>query len=211
MSEDRTFINFKKADWTRFRDLCVAEFSQLPTSENTYVGEKSFSDITLQAAKRCIPVIAKIRSNFLREAFQLAEQRDALRRQIPAVPGWKAMGMEIGALANAYCRERWHQHLKQAFRGFENIWTTLRNLTNPRRSEKLILTFENAYTPLDPIKCCAALNRQLVEHPIILERNSPNAALKSHQRIRLFTPDDVSVVIMSAKNSTALGLLLMWH
>ena len=41
MSEERTFINFKKADWTRFRDLCEAQFSQLPTPKNI-CGQKSF-------------------------------------------------------------------------------------------------------------------------------------------------------------------------
>ena len=41
MSEERTFINFKKADWARFRDLCEAQFCQLPTPENIH-GRKSF-------------------------------------------------------------------------------------------------------------------------------------------------------------------------
>ena len=54
-SEERTFINFKKAEWDMFRDMCEAQFSQLPAPENTYAGEKAFSDILLQAAKRCIP------------------------------------------------------------------------------------------------------------------------------------------------------------
>ena len=63
------------------------------------MGEKAFSDIILQAAKRCIPA-GRI-ANFPREASQLAEQRDALRKQYPAEPRLKTMDMQIGALTNA--------------------------------------------------------------------------------------------------------------
>ena len=68
LSEERTFINFKKTDWTRLRDLCEAQFSQRPSLEN-------------------IP----------REASRLAKRRDALRRLDPADPRLKAMDMQIGA------------------------------------------------------------------------------------------------------------------
>ena len=79
---------------------------------NTYVGEKSSSDIVLQAAKRNIPAgrTVKIRTNFPWEASQLAEQRDALRRQNPVDTRLKEMDMHIVALTNGYCRERWRQH-----------------------------------------------------------------------------------------------------
>ena len=212
ISEKRTFVNFRKTDWNRFEELCDAQFGQLADPTSAYVGERIFREILVKVGKSCIPAgrIAKLRPNFPLEASRLADERDAIRREDAADPRLRQMNIEIGNLVSEHCREKWRTHLQESDRGSKRLWSTLKNLTNPRRSENPTLSFEGGYTPLDSRKCASALNRQFVEHPSkpdknrrVIQRRLRNLSLPRDEIV--FSPADVSIAIKSAKNSTALG------
>ena len=93
--------------------------------------------------------------------------------------------------------------------GSKRLWTTIRNLSNPRPKTQPVLTFGEVSLH-SPKKCAAAFNRQFVEHPGV-----PSKRLRSVRR-RLgalprsdehaeITAEEVLLAVKSAKSSTAIG------
>ena len=62
-----------------------------------------------------------MRPNFPPKASVLAGEHDELRRQDPADPRLKAMGIQIGILVSDNRR----QHLKETDRGSKGLWTSI--------------------------------------------------------------------------------------
>ena len=54
-SDKRTFINFKKANWDKFKAETEIEFSKLRAPSSVYKGEKAFRKIINSISKTCIP------------------------------------------------------------------------------------------------------------------------------------------------------------
>ena len=209
-AEARTFVNFRKTDWARFEEMTELQFSHLTPPSTTSEGERNIRKILIDAKNRCIPAgrITKMRPNFPPEACRLADRRDAIRRENAADPRLRQLSAEINALVSAHCKDLWLRHLEESDKGSKRLWSTIKNLSNPRRSGRPTLTFEGG-TPLDSQKCCAALNRQFVEHPARPNRDHRCIRRKirslSHTQDVEITPEDVSKAIKAAKASTAIG------
>ena len=78
-----TFINFRKAEWTSFKDGIELQLKkQRPV--NVYHAEKTLRKAINAAAGRHIPQgrIKKVVANFPSEAVKLSEKRDEIQRKI---------------------------------------------------------------------------------------------------------------------------------
>ena len=54
-SENKTYVNFRKADWQQFEHDTEQDFSALPPPTDVYKAEKIFRRIVNGAAKKNIP------------------------------------------------------------------------------------------------------------------------------------------------------------
>ncbi|XP_059220579.1 uncharacterized protein LOC131995697 [Stomoxys calcitrans] len=114
-SERRTFINYKKADWSGFREYTNRRFSELPPPSDVLVAERKFRDIINAAAARFIPAgrIPQVRPNFPAQAVVLADERDGIRAMDPANPRISELNLEINRVVNEHKRNLWLEHLEQ--------------------------------------------------------------------------------------------------
>ena len=65
----------------------------------------------------------------------------------------------INFIVQEHCREKWRNQIENMQAGSKKLWPTIKSLSNPRKQDLPTISF-GSYTPLDPKKCSAALNRQ---------------------------------------------------
>ncbi|XP_049302175.1 uncharacterized protein LOC125775568 [Bactrocera dorsalis] len=100
--DNRTFINFNKANWVGFTEFTESTFNALPIPMDVCVGERQFRKVIAAATARFIPTgkIAKFRPNFPAKAAVLANERDTLRHADPGDPRIRDPNLEIRRMVN---------------------------------------------------------------------------------------------------------------
>lgn len=213
VSERRTYINQKKADWLAFKEFTNRKFSGLPIPTEVRSAERKFREIVNAAAARFIPAgrIPILRPNFPAEAAGLADERDEIRSTNPSDPRIGQLNREISKLVNEHKRNKWVDHLKTCnlSTGASKLWSTVKSLSNPsKRDDRISITFADK-TFSDPKRCASSFSRQFIEHP---ERDKAKRSIvrKLHDlRVtdepHAFTSTEVAEAINRAKPSKALG------
>ncbi|XP_039954433.1 uncharacterized protein LOC120770872, partial [Bactrocera tryoni] len=104
--DNRTYINFNKANWVGFTEFTENTFNALPIPIVVCVGERQFRKVIAAAPARFIPAgrMAEIRPNFLSEAAVLANERDILRHADPGYPRIRVLNLEIRRMVNQHKR-----------------------------------------------------------------------------------------------------------
>ncbi|XP_050325070.1 uncharacterized protein LOC126756217, partial [Bactrocera neohumeralis] len=104
--DNRTYINFNKANWVGFTEFTENTFNALPIPIDVCVGERQFRKVIAAAPARFIPAgrMAEIRPNFLSEAAVLANERDILRHADPGYPRIRVLNLEIRRMVNQHKR-----------------------------------------------------------------------------------------------------------
>ena len=100
ISDKKTYVNFKKADWAGFRTESEAEFMNLDPPTNVHQAEKTFRTILNKASKSNIPHgrIKKLLPTIPDEAKAKITERDQLRAQNPNSPQIHNLNQEIETL-----------------------------------------------------------------------------------------------------------------
>ena len=112
-SENRVFVNFKKADWQSFTESTEIEFAKLAPPLNIYKAEKCFRKIINDASKKYIPKgrIKKIIPELPSEAADLIKQRDDLRQNDPSSEQIKELNKTIETTIRTHKRNKWREHV----------------------------------------------------------------------------------------------------
>ena len=109
-----------------------------------------------------------------------------------------------------HCRKKWRNQIENMQASSKKLWSTIKSLSNPRKQDLPIISF-GSYTPTDPKKCSAALNRQFIEHPTKPSREKRVVLRKirelpsNHEDEFQISCETVSRVIKNAKNYKAIG------
>ena len=114
ISENKTFVNFKKADWPKFSETTESEFSKLQTPTDVYKAEKCFRKIINQASKRCIPQgrIKEIIPEIPAEAVTKMKTRDEIRKDNPSSLQIGELNIEIDTVIREYKRSKWREKVE---------------------------------------------------------------------------------------------------
>ncbi|XP_053968871.1 uncharacterized protein LOC128870292 [Anastrepha ludens] len=158
-ADHRSYINFNKADWTRFAEFTGDIFAALPTPTDVRAGERAFRKAITAAAARFIPAgrIRDIRPNFPAEAAVLANERDRLRQADPRDPRIKDLYLEIRQLVTQHKRTKWVEHLKSCnlTSDVSKLWSTVRSLSNPtKHNDKVDIAFNQINRGLNQNRPC---------------------------------------------------------
>ncbi|KAM7361935.1 uncharacterized protein ACRADG_012793 [Cochliomyia hominivorax] len=88
VSERRTYMNQKKADWRGFREFTDRRVVELPVPSNIRITERKFRETINAAVARFVPSgrISVVRPHFPAEAARLADERDDIRNTNPSDP-----------------------------------------------------------------------------------------------------------------------------
>ncbi|XP_053967654.1 uncharacterized protein LOC128869170 [Anastrepha ludens] len=155
-ADHRSYINFNKADWTRFAEFTEDIFSS-PIPTDVRAGERTFRKVITTATARFILAgrIRDVCSNFPAEAAVLANERDRPRQADPGDARIKDLHSEIRQLVTRHKRTKWEEHLKSCnFTScMSKLWSTVRSLSSPtKHNDKVDITF-NGRTSSDPKRC----------------------------------------------------------
>lgn len=212
-SENKTFINFTKADGQSFTTYTENKFVNQPPPTSVSKGEKTFKKIIDKARKLFIPAgrIPMIRPGFPSSAALLADERDTLKPQNPGDERIGQLNNKIHKLLTEHRRAKWEQHLESAHfnSGTNNLWKTLKSLTNKSTTnQNNTISFDNK--PIHNNRMCANhFNRQFTEN-IHHDRNMRKIIRKirkldcSNDNM-VFAISEVDNAIKKSKNSKSMG------
>ncbi|KAM7341286.1 uncharacterized protein ACRADG_012216 [Cochliomyia hominivorax] len=130
VSERRTYMNQKKADWRGFREFIDRRFGELPVPSNVRIAERKFREIINAAVARFVPSgrISVVRPHFPAEAARLADKRNDIHyfkkeaKRLEELGIWKALGLfqyqkliccEGSIFILGKCKKEAFQNLKQ--------------------------------------------------------------------------------------------------
>ena len=99
-SENKTYMNFKKANWEYFKDKTEEKFATIPPPTDVYKGEKTFRKILNKVSKAAIPHgrIKEILPEVPSEAARLMKERDQRRQADPLDPEINELNNNITTL-----------------------------------------------------------------------------------------------------------------
>ena len=208
----KTFVNFKKANWDDFTAQTEEKFASAPLTTNVHESEKIFRRIINKAAKNNIPAgrIPKIFNAMPTETADLIDERDQIRKEDPADPRIQELNTNINNKIKEHRQEKWIDHLKNCGQGTKKLWDTIKSINNPpQQPDNQSIKFNNKHYD-KPKKLASKFNAQY----------TPGATTKPTKEFRnllrkvkkkssdpevVITPAQTRKAIKKCKNSKALG------
>ena len=213
-TDDRTYINFRKADWSKFYVETEKLFATLTTPNDVYKGEKAFRKIINKVSKTCIPSgrIKTMVPEIPTEAAQKIKERDDIRANNPTSDRLATLNEEIDKLINTQRRDKWREKVQDI--NFKQNPTKLFKLIKhlnggAKASKNEAIKFKGKYIS-NPKKIADHFNKQ---YSSVVRHVSSKTARKTTKDLRKnklndsndITNDQTRAAIKSAKASKALG------
>ena len=212
-SDNKTFINFKKADWDTFKTSTEEEFAKLSPPSNVYKAEKKFRKIINKASKRCIPSgrIKDVLPEIPASAAENIKKRDQLRETNPNSEEITNLNYIINKEIREHKREKWREQISKIEKGKSgHLFKIIKNLNgNTKASKNQAISFNNK-----PISCPAKIankfNKQyssVVTHKTSKEARRIAKDVKKNQRLQAptYTTEQTKEELKKCKPSKALG------
>ena len=213
-SDNRTFTNFKKADWQKFTEDTEIEFSKQETPPDIYKGEKIFREILNKAAKNSIPSgrIKNVYPQVPTEAANKIRERDSLRKTDPTAPDIERLNKEINKEINDYKRDKWRETITNVNRKLDSskLFKLIKALNGaPKANSNQAIKFKGKYSS-SPKDIANKFNQQfssVVRHKSTRTNRSITKQIKrnSLQNPTKYTTEMTKKAIKNCKASKALG------
>ncbi len=217
-AENKTFINFDKANWDKFTEMTEKQFAKATPVTNIYSSEKFFRATVVKAAKNSIPQgrIPKIYNAVPTEAAAMIDERDRLRAEDidnntnNNGERIQELNQDINKKIKQHKLEKWKQHLENCKNGSKKLWKTIKNLNNPQKQPSNQGIRFNGKTYNDPKVIANKLNQQYTPGNTTKPRQETrttarNLKKKTSDPEIIFTPAETREAIRKSKNSKALG------
>ena len=212
----RTYINFKKADWARNAEPCDKYLTEAGETRTVEQAEKTFRKAVNKASGLFIPTgrIQHFQPTLPASAKSLADERDRKRGQQPADKTLNDKNKQIQKLVVEDKRTKWQSAVDKYDQrtSISHLWRYVKGLSGkqPHNSPNKGVRFA-AKTYLDPKMIGNKFAHQFTPSPMRLTGEKFKRQLKRqfHQLPLIgtpsFTPGDTKVAIRLAKSSTAIG------
>ena len=217
LSPKRTFTNFAKADWDKFKTETESQFASLspPNSSHTSAPklEKQFRSILLDAAKHSIPSGRLINHTpgITTEIKNLIEERDNLRASNAPTELINTKTETINTLINQNRTEKWQNFISNIDprQGAKKLWRVIKSLNgnNPPPTHCAI-NFGNKPEHL-PKPIARKLNKMFTQ---TLPHSTNRSTRKTLRQLRSLKGDpitystaEVTAAIKKLNNSKAVG------
>ena len=211
-SDNRTYINFRKANWQDFNKTTEEEFSKAPQPKDVYHGEKVFRKIIQKVSGKTIPAgrLKSIIPEVPTEAAEKIKERDEIRQLDPDSPRIKDLNREIESSINNHKREKWRETIENKKADTTKLFKLLKHLNNGKKaSENEAIKFKGKYIST-PKKIADKFNKQyssVIPHKTsrTARRTTKDLKKNSLQDSDSITTDQTKKAIKAAKASKALG------
>ena len=213
-SENKVYVNFKKADWQSFTDYTEQRFSTLSPPSNVFKAEKCFRRIIKDASKKFIPQgrIKQIQPELPAEAADLIKQRDNLRADTPDSPQIRDLNRDIEAAIREHKRKKWRDNISKLGSKTDSgkLFKLIKQLNGqPPTKDNEAIKFKGKYvtSARDLANSFNVQYTSIVRHisnkeSRIITRTATRFSLASPL---VFSPDQTRKAIKSAKASKAIG------
>ena len=213
-SENKTFINFRKADWDKFTTLTEDKFSKARPPTDVYSGEKFFRNIINKAANSTIPKgrIPEVFPNTPTETAEKITRRNELRKDNPQAPELRELNKEIDHERNVHNREKWRSTVQDINRKTDpsKLFKLIKHLNGgPKSSPNQAIKFKGKYLS-NPTKIANSFNSQfssVIPHKSSKTARKTTRLLKKNKlnNPKTFSPTQTAEAIKKCKPSKALG------
>ena len=211
LSENRKFINFRKADWQSFKESTEKEFAKLRPPANVYKAEKAFRAIINKAARKCIPAgrIKKVVPEIPTATAKKIEERNKLRAENPQDDRIQILNQEIDTEIRTYKKDKWRETVENT-NDSSKLFKLIKSLNGAGRNEcNHGIKFKGKFVSR-PKDMANMFNKQftsIVKHKSSRESRKITRNLKSHKFISplSFTSEQTRAAIKQAKASKAIG------
>jgi hypothetical protein len=213
----RTFTNYNKANWEKYRDEIeeeIAKTERHPT--NVHTANSFLTNCILTADKRNIPK-GKIKNNaknFLpAHITDKITERDNIRRQNPHDPRLQDINNDISTQIQTHKADIWKNKLEQNWDHKTNthvLWKTIHNLENKKPPQQLNRTIQfNNKTETTAQEIATAFNKQFTN---VIKHTSKknNRKIDNHTKKLESTHTDITMeqtkaAIQKSKNNNSTG------
>ena len=221
----RTYINLKKADWSRYRQEIECKLSSRHLPTDCQKDEKLFRATLLKAASHHIPTGRRklYTQQVPAEILTMMEERDDLRKQDPASPRLPTMNDEITKATSDHKTRQWREFVESIDHRTDStkLWRTIKGIDGKSKqtAENEGITFTTR-SHTSPKMIANSFNRQFITSKLGKHSSSRRTrqVSKDVKRMSLeeavsFTSDQVTSAIKSCRKSRAYGsdLLSIFH
>ena len=213
-SDNRTFTNFKKADWGKFKEETEDKFAELSPPTNIVKGEKIFRKIINNAAKNAIPSgrIKNIFPNVPTETATKIRERDTLREADPTNPNLTQMNKDINSDINTYKRDKWRETVEKLDRKTNSaqLFKLIKNFNGEAKgNSNQAIKFKGKYSS-GPMDAANKFNKQFTTVTRHVSTKTSRTTTKESKKMSLdnpivYTKEQTTEAIKKAKASKALG------
>ena len=211
-SENRTYINFNKADWERFNNISEEQFNKQDPIINVHKAEKVFRKIINKTSKQCIPGgrIKDIIPEIPTDAARKIEIRNNLRNTNPESPEIARLNVEIYQSIKVHKKKKWQETIKDIGSTCSSkLFKLIKNITKPKTNNNQAIKFKGRYIS-NPNKIADNFNKQyssVTRHTSSRDtrRVSKNIKKNSMEDAPVFTPEQTAKAIKKSKSSKAAG------
>ena len=211
-SENRTYINFNKADWNKFVNTTEARFQQLESPTDIYKAEKIFRRIINKTSKQCIPGgrIKDVIPEMPTETVRMIKRRDELRNINPDSPDIARLNVEIYQSIKEYKTKKWRDTMNDISKSCSTkLFKLIKNLNKTKDKPNLAIKFKGKYIS-NPSKISNYFNKQ---YSSVIRHSSTKDKRKITKDIRKnelndapqFNPAETAEAIKKCKSSKAKG------
>ena len=212
-SEQRTFVNFDKANWEDFTKLTEEEFSKLNSPRGVEKGEKIFRKIINSVSNLCIPKgrIKNVYPEIPTQAADLIQRRNELRSNDPTSTDIRQMNQDISDLVINHRKDKWKKTVEDIDRNCSaKLYKLIKRLNGKNTvSGNQPIKFKGKYIS-NPSKIADKFNKQftsVVQHKSSKESRSITKNIRKNKLDDnpTYTTDETKAAIKKSKPSKALG------
>ena len=218
----KTYINLKKADWTRYRQEIERKLSSRHLPTDCQKDEKLFRTTLLKAASHHIPTgRRKLYTQVPAEILAMMEEWDDLRKRDPSSPRLSTMNDEISKATSDYKRRQWREVVESIDHRSDStlLWRTIKGIDGkskqtaenegitftwrPHTSPKLIAnSFNRQFTTSKLGKHSSSrrtcqvskdVKRMSLEEAESFTGDQNTSAVNSYRNSRAYVPDSLSI------------------
>ena len=213
-SEDKVYINFRKANWTKFKAETENKFKDLLPPTDVHKAEKVFRKILNNTSNTCIPKgrIKDIIPEIPTEAAMKIKERDNLRATQPHSDRITTLNQEIKNDIQQHKREKWRAAVSEieGNRNSAKLFKLINRLNGKQKANSnQSIRFKGKYLSC-PKKIAKGFNKQyssVVPHKSSKISRIVTNKLKANKASApaTFTTEQTMAAVKQLKASKALG------
>ena len=201
---NKTFTNYKKANWNKFTEEIELSIQDAPAPNNVHSANKCLTNLILLADKHHIPKgrIKKLNQPLPNHIKDVLRDRNNLRSTNPTDSRIAPLNKEISKLIENHRADQWRDTLDKIGDHKKNshtLWNTIHYLSGkkPPAQPNTVITFKDK-PAITPQQKANAFNKQFVN---TIKHATKNTNRKIDKHTKALTPTPIQITSMQVSEA----------